>query len=119
RSRRAVARGRQGALRRCHLEAALLLAVEDPDVAFALCGRHEAAARSRSDQRLGQAETADLFEASHGRQPIIWARDVADNQVKGFIVENKTTPGFSVEKIQNKISLKVAKNGHITLKDAG
>ena len=25
---------------------------------------------------------------------IIWARDVADNQVKGFIVENKTTPGF-------------------------
>ena len=30
---------------------------------------------------------------------IIWARDVADNQVKGFIVENKTTPGFKVEKI--------------------
>src|SRR5262249_55543373 len=23
---------------------------------------------------------------------IIWARDLADNQVKGFIVENKTTP---------------------------
>ena len=47
---------------------------------------------------------------------IIWARDVADNQVKGFIVENKTTPGFSVEKIQNKIALKVVQNGHITLK---
>src|SRR3984893_6525657 len=38
---------------------------------------------------------------------IIWARDVADNQVKGFIVENKTTPGFSVDKIENKIALKV------------
>src|SRR6267143_1229822 len=25
---------------------------------------------------------------------VIWARDVADNQVKAFIVENKTTPGF-------------------------
>jgi glutaryl-CoA dehydrogenase len=48
---------------------------------------------------------------------IIWARDVADNQVKGFIVENKTTPGFSVEKIENKIALKVVQNGHITLKD--
>jgi glutaryl-CoA dehydrogenase len=48
---------------------------------------------------------------------IIWARDLADNQVKGFIIENKTTPGFSVEKIQNKISLKVVQNGHITLKD--
>jgi alkylation response protein AidB-like acyl-CoA dehydrogenase len=48
---------------------------------------------------------------------IIWARDVADNQVKGFIVENKTTPGFSVEKIENKVALKVVQNGHITLKD--
>jgi len=46
---------------------------------------------------------------------IIWARDLADNQVKGFIVENKTTPGFSVEKIQHKIALKVVQNGLITL----
>jgi alkylation response protein AidB-like acyl-CoA dehydrogenase len=46
---------------------------------------------------------------------IIWARDLADNQVKGFIVENKTTPGFTVEKIQNKIALRVVQNGLITL----
>jgi glutaryl-CoA dehydrogenase len=46
---------------------------------------------------------------------IIWARDVDDNQVKGFIVENKTTPGFSVEKIQNKMALKVVQNGLITM----
>src|SRR6202789_3405734 len=46
---------------------------------------------------------------------IIWARDVADNQVKGFIVENKTTPGFSVEKITDKFGLKVTQNGLITL----
>ena len=48
---------------------------------------------------------------------VIWARDLADNQVKGFIVENKTTPGFSVEKIENKIALKVVQNGLITMKD--
>src|SRR3984957_5749686 len=48
---------------------------------------------------------------------IIWARDVTDNQVKGFIVENKSTPGFSVEKIERKIALKVVQNGQITLKD--
>jgi alkylation response protein AidB-like acyl-CoA dehydrogenase len=48
---------------------------------------------------------------------IVWARDVADNQVKGFIVENKTTDGFSVEKMQNKIALKVVQNGEITMKD--
>ena len=46
---------------------------------------------------------------------IIWARDIADNEVKAFIIENKTTPGFTVEKIQNKIALKVVQNGLITL----
>src|SRR6201991_4781459 len=58
---------------------------------------------------IGNATWCDLS--------IIWARDVDDNQVKGFIVENKTTPGFSVEKIQNKIALKVVQNGQITLRD--
>src|SRR5712664_654851 len=58
---------------------------------------------------IGNAPWCDLS--------IIWARDLADNQVKGFIVENKTTPGFSVEKIQNKIALRVVQNGLITLKD--
>src|ERR1700758_3924517 len=48
---------------------------------------------------------------------IIWARDLADNQVKAFIIENKATPGFKVEKIQNKIALKVVQNGQITMKD--
>ena len=48
---------------------------------------------------------------------IIWARDVADNQVKAFIIENKTTPGFKVEKIENKIGLKVVQNGVITMEN--
>ena len=48
---------------------------------------------------------------------IIWARDTVDGQVKGFIVENKTTPGFTVEKIMNKTGLKVVQNGQITLEN--
>src|SRR5262245_1987299 len=58
---------------------------------------------------IGNAPWCDLS--------IIWARDLADNQVKAFIVENKTTPGFSVEKMQGKIALKVVQNGQITMKD--
>src|SRR5499426_1551698 len=58
---------------------------------------------------IGNAPWCDLT--------IVWARDVDDNQVKGFIVENKTTPGFSVEKMQNKIALKVVQNGQITMTD--
>jgi len=34
---------------------------------------------------------------------VIWARDVEDNQVKAFIVENKTTPGFSVERFKTRL----------------
>jgi len=33
---------------------------------------------------------------------IIWARDVADNQVKGFIVENKITPGLALTRLRTK-----------------
>ncbi|WP_407570348.1 acyl-CoA dehydrogenase family protein [Deinococcus altitudinis] len=47
---------------------------------------------------------------------VIWARDVADDQVKGFLVR-KGTPGFKVEKIQGKIALRLVENGHITLTD--
>lgn len=58
---------------------------------------------------IGNAPWCDLS--------VIWARDLADNQVKAFLIENKSTPGFSVEKIQNKIALKVVQNGVITMKD--
>jgi glutaryl-CoA dehydrogenase len=57
---------------------------------------------------IGNATFADLN--------IIWARDVADDQVKGFVVE-KGTPGFRPEKLHNKIALRVVQNAHITLED--
>jgi glutaryl-CoA dehydrogenase len=47
---------------------------------------------------------------------VIWARDVMDNQVKGFLVE-KGTPGFRPEKIKDKIALRVVQNALITLED--
>ena len=47
---------------------------------------------------------------------VIWARDVADNQVKGFLVK-KGTPGFRPKKIKDKIALRVVQNALITLED--
>ena len=55
-----------------------------------------------------------IGNATWGDVTIIWARDVADGQVKGFIVENKT-PGFKADKIQNKMALRVVQNALITL----
>lgn len=55
---------------------------------------------------IGNAPFADVI--------IIWARDIADDQVKGFLVE-KDNPGFSVEKIKGKMALRIVQNGQITL----
>lgn len=57
---------------------------------------------------IGNATFADIV--------IIWARDVADGQVKGFIVRTET-PGFTVEKIKDKMALRIVQNGLITLTD--
>ncbi|MFF1385791.1 acyl-CoA dehydrogenase family protein [Arthrobacter sp. NPDC058288] len=45
---------------------------------------------------------------------VIYARDEADNQVKGFLVDT-TTEGYSATKIENKISLRTVQNADITL----
>ncbi|WP_306352703.1 acyl-CoA dehydrogenase family protein [Flavobacterium sp. '19STA2R22 D10 B1'] len=45
---------------------------------------------------------------------IIWARDLDDSKVKGFIVK-KENPGFTVEKMRDKMALRTVQNGLITL----
>ncbi|MDX6251977.1 MAG: glutaryl-CoA dehydrogenase [Kribbellaceae bacterium] len=58
---------------------------------------------------IGNATFADLT--------VIWARDIEDGQVKGFVVE-KDTPGFSTAKIEDKMALRVVQNALITLTNA-
>ncbi|RZL30344.1 MAG: acyl-CoA dehydrogenase, partial [Pedobacter sp.] len=55
---------------------------------------------------IGNATFADIL--------IIWARNEADNEVKGFIVK-KDNPGFAVEKMKDKMALRIVQNGIITL----
>ncbi|WP_294178291.1 acyl-CoA dehydrogenase family protein [uncultured Schumannella sp.] len=47
---------------------------------------------------------------------VIWAKDTADGQVKGFIVPT-STPGYVATKIENKIALRMVQNADITLTD--
>ncbi|MDN4644838.1 acyl-CoA dehydrogenase family protein [Arthrobacter sp. PsM3] len=47
---------------------------------------------------------------------VIFARDLADNQVKGFLVDTKTE-GYSATRIENKISLRTVQNADITLEN--
>jgi len=57
---------------------------------------------------IGNATFADYV--------VVYARDLDDNNVKGFVVE-KGTPGFSPVKIENKVSLRIVQNAEITLTD--
>ncbi|MDR6986231.1 glutaryl-CoA dehydrogenase [Paenarthrobacter nitroguajacolicus] len=55
---------------------------------------------------IGGASTADVL--------CVFARDVADGQVKAFLVD-RAAPGVSLEKIHGKTSLRMMQNAHITL----
>ncbi|TFC72390.1 acyl-CoA dehydrogenase [Cryobacterium sp. TMS1-20-1] len=57
---------------------------------------------------IGNATFSDLT--------IIWAKDTADNQVKGFIVPTDTA-GYTATKIEGKISLRAVQNADIVLTD--
>lgn len=57
---------------------------------------------------IGNAPFADVV--------VVWARDLDDNQVKGFLVR-KDNPGFEVEKMKGKMSLRIVQNGLVTLSD--
>ncbi|MFI2363847.1 acyl-CoA dehydrogenase family protein [Promicromonospora sp. NPDC019610] len=57
---------------------------------------------------IGNATFADVV--------VIWAKDTADDQVKGFLVR-QGTPGFTATKIERKQSLRIVQNADIVLDD--
>ena len=92
-------------------------ALTEPLVGSGTGGGLLTTARREGDTWILNGQKKWIGNATWGDVTIVWARDVADNQVKGFIVENKTTPGFRAEKIQNKMALRVVQNALITLED--
>ncbi len=70
-------------------------------------------------RRVGDAWVLDgtkkwIGNASFADLTVIWAKDVDDGQVKGFVVE-AGTPGFATEDLQDKIALRIVQNARITL----
>lgn len=88
----------------------------EPDVGSGAAGGLTTTARRQGDTWILNGQKKWIGNATWGDVTIIWARDVDDGQVKGFIVENHT-PGFHVEKILHKMALRVVQNGLITLDD--
>jgi glutaryl-CoA dehydrogenase len=88
----------------------------EPEVGSGASGGLATTAKRDGDSWILNGQKKWIGNSTWGDLTIIWARDVSDNQVKGFIVENRS-PGFHVEKIQHKMALRVVQNGLITLTD--
>jgi len=86
----------------------------EPDVGSGAARGLTTTARRDGDQWVLDGQKKWIGNATFADYVIIWARDVADNQVKGFVVETPA-PGFSTTKMRDKIALRVVQNAVITL----
>lgn len=73
-------------------------------------------ARREGDEWVLNGEKRWIGNATFSDITIIWAKDEADGQVKGFIVPT-STPGYRATKIEGKISLRPVQNADIVLTD--
>ncbi|MGZ3103321.1 acyl-CoA dehydrogenase family protein [Streptomyces sp. H62] len=55
-----------------------------------------------------------IGNATFADHVVVWARDVQDDQVKGFVV-GRGAPGFTAEPIAHKTSLRIVQNADVTL----
>jgi glutaryl-CoA dehydrogenase len=86
----------------------------EPDVGSGVAGGLTTTCRRDGDTWVVDGQKKWIGNATFADYIIIWARDLSDNQVKGFVVE-KGTPGLSTTKIKDKIALRVVQNAYITL----
>lgn len=86
----------------------------EPEVGSAAAGGLTTTAKRTGDTWVINGQKKWIGNATFSDVTIIWARDLDDNEVKGFLVR-KGTPGISVEKMQDKMALRIVQNGLITL----
>ncbi|MHA7223543.1 acyl-CoA dehydrogenase family protein [Arthrobacter sp. RHLT1-20] len=79
-----------------------------------VAGGTRTTARREGGSWILNGEKRWIGNATFSDWVVIYARDLADNQVKGFLVDTKTE-GYSATKIENKISLRTVQNADIVL----
>ncbi len=86
----------------------------EPEVGSGAAGGLTTTCKKTADGWLLNGQKKWIGNSTFSDMTIIWARDLDDGEVKGFIVR-KDNPGFSVEKIKDKMALRIVQNGLITL----
>jgi glutaryl-CoA dehydrogenase len=91
-------------------------ALTEPEHGSDISREMKTTARRDGDEWVITGRKRWIGNAAFADYVLIWARDIADNQIKGFIVESGR-PGFSATTIENKISLRIVQNADIVLDD--
>ncbi|WP_219226881.1 acyl-CoA dehydrogenase family protein [Pedobacter antarcticus] len=88
----------------------------EPEVGSATAGGLTTTAKRQGDSWVLNGQKKWIGNATFADVLIIWAKDLDDNQVKGFLVR-KGNPGFTVKKMEDKMALRIVQNGLITLEN--
>jgi glutaryl-CoA dehydrogenase len=102
--------------RMAKFEAIGAFGLTEPEVGSGVARGMQTTARRDGDRWVLNGAKRWIGNATFADVVVIWARDEADDQVKGFLVENGT-PGFVATKMQHKIALRAVQNADITLTD--
>ncbi|WP_432708481.1 acyl-CoA dehydrogenase family protein [Pedobacter sp.] len=86
----------------------------EPEVGSAAAGGLTTTAKRVGSKWILNGQKKWIGNATFSDVTIIWARDLDDNQVKGFLVR-KGNKGIAVEKMMDKMALRIVQNGLITL----
>ncbi len=86
----------------------------EPDVGSGVARGLTTTAQRDGDEWVLTGQKKWIGNATFADYVIIWARDVADGEVKGFLVE-PPAPGFAATKQRDKIALRAVENAHISL----
>lgn len=88
----------------------------EPNVGSGVAGGMETTCSYDGENWILNGQKKWIGNATFADVTVIWARDIANNQVKGFLVR-KENPGFKAEKIEDKMALRIVQNALITLTD--
>ena len=98
------------------MEAIGAFGLTEPNVGSGVAGGMETTCKKVGDEWVLNGQKKWIGNATFADVIIIWARDIDDNQAKGFLLR-KGNPGYKTEKIENKMALRTVQNALITITD--
>ncbi|NVM98553.1 acyl-CoA dehydrogenase family protein [Arthrobacter sp. SDTb3-6] len=93
-----------------------VFAITEPLAGSDVAGGTTTTAVRDGDHWILNGEKRWIGNSTFSDYVLVWAKDTADGQVKGFLVET-SSPGFSATVIENRIALRAVQNADIVLAD--